>query len=103
MATRGINCRFGMKGNIAEADYDSSCNFIALFNGERRYIWIHPKNCLNIVCSRIVILAIGTLRWIGVNAPDLEAYPKIANENANEVVLQAGNMLYLSIILFRLI
>ena len=34
---RGINCRFGMKGVIAEAHYDSHNNFIALMGGQRRY------------------------------------------------------------------
>ena len=35
---RGINCRFGMKGVIAEAHYDSHNNFIALMGGQRRYV-----------------------------------------------------------------
>jgi len=33
---RGINCRFGMKGVIAEAHYDSHNNFISLMGGQRR-------------------------------------------------------------------
>ena len=36
---RGINCRFGMKGVIAEAHYDSHNNFIALMGGQRRYVY----------------------------------------------------------------
>ena len=43
--TRGINCRFGMNGNIAEAHFDGSRNFVMLFGGERRYILSHPQNC----------------------------------------------------------
>lgn len=92
--TRGINCRFGMKGNIAEAHYDSSRNFVALFGGERRYILSHPKNCPNLALypHRHPSGRHTALDW---SAPDLEAYPEFADAKANEVVLQAGDVLYL--------
>ena len=92
--TRGINCRFGMKGNIAEAHYDSSRNFVALFGGERRYILSHPKNCPNLALypHRHPSGRHTALDW---SAPDLDAYPEFASAEANEVVLQAGDVLYL--------
>lgn len=92
--TRGINCRFGMKGNIAEAHYDSSRNFVALFGGERRYILAHPKNCPNLALYPHNHPS-GRHTALDWSAPDLEAYPSFANAKANEVVLQAGDVLYL--------
>jgi len=92
--TRGINCRFGMKGNIAEAHYDSSRNFVALFGGERRYILSHPKNCKNLALYPFSHPS-GRHTALDWSAPDLEAHPEFADANANEVVLQAGDVLYL--------
>jgi len=42
---RGIHCRFGMAGVIAENHFDGSRNTIALMSGERRYILSSQKNC----------------------------------------------------------
>ena len=91
---RGINCRFGMRGNTAENHFDSSRNFIALFGGERRYILSHPDQCLNLALypkghpsSRH-----SAVDWAN---PDLGTYPEFANAKVNEVVMQAGDVLYL--------
>jgi len=92
--TRGINCRFGMKGNIAEAHYDSSRNFVALFGGERRYILSHPKNCRNLALYPFKHPS-GRHTALDWSAPDLDAHPEFADAKANEVVLQAGDVLYL--------
>jgi hypothetical protein len=32
----GINCRFGMRGVIAEAHYDGRRNFVAMIRGRKR-------------------------------------------------------------------
>lgn len=45
---RGINCRFGMRGVIAESHCDLSRNMLALLEGERRYIIGHPGQCDNL-------------------------------------------------------
>lgn len=42
---RGIHCRFGMRGDIAENHYDGGRNMIGLFGGKRRYILAHPDQC----------------------------------------------------------
>jgi len=42
---RGIHCRFGMQGVIAENHYDGSRNIIGVFGGRRRYILAHPNQC----------------------------------------------------------
>jgi len=106
----GIHCRFGMSGVISEAHYDGSRNMIALLSGERRYILSHPNQCQNLYLypkshpsSRH-----SEIDWSNVpnkkgNASTVSAeeasfherFPKFANATANEIVLQAGDVLYL--------
>jgi len=92
---RGINCRFGMKGVIAEAHFDSSRNFIVLMGGQRRYILAHPDQCTNMELypkdhpsgrhSRV--------NWSSRDLRDSDR--PFAHARVNEVVLQAGDILYL--------
>jgi hypothetical protein len=100
--TRGINCRFGMNGNIAEAHYDGSRNFVMLFGGERRYILSHPKNCdkLGLYKPPHPSSRHSALDW---SNPDLEQFPEFSEAKANEVVLQAGDVLYLPTYWFHFI
>lgn len=42
---KGIHCRFGMKGVIAENHFDGSRNSLVLLGGSRRYILAHPDQC----------------------------------------------------------
>lgn len=44
-ANKGIQCRFGMRGIISEAHYDSGRNMVAMLKGEKRYILNPPKAC----------------------------------------------------------
>lgn len=46
---KGIHCRFGMKGVIAENHFDGSRNMIVILGGERRYILSHPDQCENLM------------------------------------------------------
>jgi hypothetical protein len=46
---RGINCRFGMKGVIATAHYDSKTNYIEMVRGRKRYLLLNEVVCLDIV------------------------------------------------------
>jgi hypothetical protein len=100
--TKGINCRFGMNGNIAEAHFDSSNNFIMLFGGERRYILSHPKNCdkLGLYKHPHPSSRHSALDW---SNPDLDQFPEFSEAMANEVVLQAGDVLYLPTYWFHFI
>ena len=41
----GINCRFGMRGVVAEAHYDGQRNFVAMIRGRKRYILLPPREC----------------------------------------------------------
>ena len=42
---KGINCRFGSPGIIAQPHYDGGRNFVVTLNGTRRYIILPPKEC----------------------------------------------------------
>lgn len=44
-ANKGIQCRFGMRGVIAEAHYDSGRNMVAMLKGKKRYILTPPWSC----------------------------------------------------------
>lgn len=44
---RGIHCRFGMAGIIAENHYDGGRNFISMVRGKKRYILAPPSECPN--------------------------------------------------------
>ena len=106
---RGINCRFGMKGVIAESHYDSSSNFIALMGGQRRYILAHPDQCQHM---ELYPQAHPSGRHSAVNWSTVVQEVRHDNVNAdrpfakaqvNEVVLQAGDMLYLPTYWFHFI
>lgn len=47
-AYRGIHCRFGAAGIIAESHYDGHRNFIAMLRGHKRYILNPPDQCGNL-------------------------------------------------------
>jgi len=44
-ANKGIQCRFGMRGIIAESHYDCGRNMIAMIKGSKRYILNPPRAC----------------------------------------------------------
>mmetsp|Transcript_27199 Transcript_27199/g.79268 ORF Transcript_27199/g.79268 Transcript_27199/m.79268 type:complete len:434 (-) Transcript_27199:116-1417(-) len=44
-ANKGIQCRFGMKGVIAEAHYDAGKNMVAMLKGAKRYVLAAPTEC----------------------------------------------------------
>lgn len=100
---KGIHCRFGMKGVIAENHFDAGRNSIAVLGGRRRYILSHPRQCPN-----LALLPKGheSARHSAVDYanPDVEKYPEFANDAlANEVVLEAGQVLYLPTFWFHYI
>lgn len=51
---KGIQCRFGMRGVIAESHYDSGRNMIVMLRGQKRYILNPPAACkkLGIISER---------------------------------------------------
>jgi len=104
---RGINCRFGMKGIIAETHYDQSRNFIVVMGGQRRYILAHPQEC-----SKMALYPVNhpsgrhsAIDWISYteDADQKRRFPQFAKAQLSEVVLQAGDALYLPTFWFHFI
>jgi ribosomal protein L16 Arg81 hydroxylase len=91
---KGIHCRFGMKGVIAENHFDGSRNSIVVLGGERRYILSHPDQCelLQLFPKEHPSARHSAVDW---SDPDLEAFPDFQKAETNEVVMQAGDVLYL--------
>eukprot|EP00543_Licmophora_paradoxa_P006468 CAMPEP_0202455020 /NCGR_PEP_ID=MMETSP1360-20130828/12642_1 /ASSEMBLY_ACC=CAM_ASM_000848 /TAXON_ID=515479 /ORGANISM="Licmophora paradoxa, Strain CCMP2313" /LENGTH=323 /DNA_ID=CAMNT_0049074499 /DNA_START=23 /DNA_END=997 /DNA_ORIENTATION=+ len=91
---KGIHCRFGMKGVIAENHFDGSRNSIALLGGQRRYILSHPNQCpkLSLFPKEHPSARHSAVDW---SDPDLQSYPHFADARTNEVVLRPGEVLYL--------
>ena len=92
---RGINCRFGMRGVIAANHFDLSRNMIAVFGGERRYVLSNPSQC-----SKMALYPRGhpSLRHSSIdwsNPTEWDIHPEFKEALVNEVVLHAGDMLYL--------
>jgi hypothetical protein len=89
---RGIHCRFGMEGVIAECHYDSGRNFIALMRGMKRYILSPPTECDN-----LGLLKKGpSARHTFVDWGDVDAVKKhMTQSKAVEVIVQAGDSLYI--------
>ena len=99
---KGIHCRFGMKNVIAENHFDATRNAIVVLGGRRRYILSHPKQC-----EKLALLPLGhdSARHSAVDYadPDLERFPEFADAKANEVVLEAGQIMYLPTFWFHYI
>lgn len=90
---RGIQCRMGMEGLVAVDHCDADRNFIAVLGGERRYLLSHPKNCLPMSLYPMghPFERHSQVDW---SAPNVTEYPDFPKTNINEVVLQAGDILY---------
>jgi ribosomal protein L16 Arg81 hydroxylase len=91
---KGIHCRFGMKGVIAENHFDASRNAIVVLGGRRRYILSHPNQCENLA---LLPREHESARHSQVDYtnPDLEQFPEFGDAMGNEVVMEAGQVLYL--------
>ena len=91
---KGIHCRFGMKGVIAENHFDGSRNAIVVLGGSRRYILSHPNQC-----EHLALYPKGhpSARHSAVDwsHPNLDEFPQFKLARGNELVLTAGQVLYL--------
>jgi hypothetical protein len=90
-SNKGIQCRFGMRGVIAEAHYDNGKNMVAMIRGRKRYILTPPKSCskLNIHTdinhpsfrhSRIDWSSVEDIRRHQSNFDNVDAIDTIVNE-----------------------
>jgi hypothetical protein len=98
---RGVHCRFGMPGIIAESHFDSGRNFIFMTRGRKRYIMAPPEQC-----STQHLLTKGpserhsSLDW--TNPLDIEKLRR-ANSRAIDIVLEPGQALYIPSFWFHFI
>ena len=65
-----------------------------VLGGERRYLLAHPNQCESL-CLYPQGHPSARHSAVDWSDPDLETYPKFANAKINEIVLQAGDALYL--------
>mmetsp|Transcript_16172 Transcript_16172/g.30493 ORF Transcript_16172/g.30493 Transcript_16172/m.30493 type:complete len:616 (+) Transcript_16172:258-2105(+) len=91
---KGIHCRFGMKGVIAENHFDLSRNAITLLGGQRRYLLGDPSQCINM---NLLPRGHPSARHSAVDwsNPDLRDFPTFPKTHVNEIVMQPGDVLYL--------
>lgn len=100
---RGINCRFGMRGVIAANHFDMSRNFIIIFGGERRYILGHPSQCKNMALHPVGHPSLRHSKVDWNNPMDWDNNQEFKQALVNEVVLHAGDALYLPTAYFHYI
>ena len=91
---RGINCRFGARGIIAEAHWDGGRNFVAMLRGAKRYILVPPKHILDtyLIHRPHPQARHSEADWSRLN---LETYPNFMRAQAAQVVVRAGEILYI--------
>ena len=94
---RGIHCRFGMRDVVAEAHFDGSRNFIAMIGGLRRWILTHPNQCefMHMFPKQHPSGRHSAVDWSQPVNDTL--FPNFQKVQANEVIMQSGDMLYLPI------
>lgn len=101
-SSKALNCRFGMKGVMATNHFDGERNFVTVLSGERRYVLAHPEQCGN-----MALFPYGhpSARHSAVDwaHPDLDEFPAFEKARGNEVVLQAGDSLFLPSLWFHYI
>ena len=88
-----------MPGVIAEAHWDTGRNFVALVNGTRRYILAPPTQC-----EHLFIMPTGpSARHSSADWSSRDVIPTLRPAKALEVVMRAGDVLYLPAFWFHYI
>lgn len=94
-ANKGIQCRFGMRGIVAESHFDAGRNMVAMIKGSKRYILNPPRSC-----SKLAIISESkhpSYRHSVIDWSDLEQAKShgFDNVDAIETILKAGEVLYI--------
>ena len=97
---RGIQCRLGVPGIVAENHFDNENNYIVMMGGSRRYLLGHPKNCPNMYLheQKHPLERHTQIDWSRVTSDTQDLrnrFPNFHLTSINEVVLQPGDVLYL--------
>lgn len=94
-ANKGIQCRFGMRGVIAESHYDSGRNMVAMLQGAKRYILNPPW-----ACQKLAIIADkshpsyrhSVIDWSDMQQAKSNGFDKV---DAIDTIVRRGEVLYL--------
>lgn len=95
VANKGIQCRFGMRGVIAEAHYDSGRNMVAVLKGAKRYILNPPHECKKlglITDQRHPSYRHSAIDWSDISQATSNNF---ANVNAIDTIVRSGEVLYI--------
>lgn len=91
---KGIQCRFGMRGIIAEGHYDGGRNNVAMLKGTKRYILTPPTECdyLDLIKDR----KHPSYRHSQIDWSDPKvAKSKLSGAKAIDTIVREGEMLYI--------
>jgi len=94
-ANKGIQCRFGMRGIIAESHYDTGRNMVAMLKGNKRYILNPPKACdkLGIITDRKhPSFRHSVLDWSDERQAEASGF---ADVQAIDTIVRTGEVLYI--------
>lgn len=94
-ANKGIQCRFGMRGVIAESHYDSGRNMVAMLKGAKRYILNPPWACkkLGIINDKKhPSYRHSVFDWSDISQARSRGFAKV---DAIDTVLRTGQVLYI--------
>lgn len=94
-ANKGIQCRFGMRGVIAESHYDSGRNMVAMLKGAKRYVLNPPWACkqLGIINDKHhPSYRHSVIDWSDMTQARSRGFAKV---DAIDTVLRLGQVLYI--------
>jgi hypothetical protein len=94
-SNKGIQCRFGMRGIIAEAHYDSGRNMVAMLKGAKRYILNPPKECkkLGIISDlKHPSYRHSVIDWSDISQATSRGF---ASVDAIDTIVREGEVLYI--------
>ncbi len=89
-----IECRVGTRGIVVEGHYDGLCNMAGVVSGTRRWILAQPRHCHH-AYLRPFKDASGRQSKVDWARPDLDKYPDFKEMRAHELILAAGEVLYI--------
>ena len=94
-ANKGIQCRFGMRGIIAEAHFDSGRNMVAMLKGAKRYILNPPSACkqLGIISdTKHPSYRHSVIDWSDIQQAESRGFAKV---QGIDTVVRMGEVLYI--------
>ena len=92
---KGIQCRFGMRGVIAESHYDGGRNMVAMVKGSKRYILTPPRTCkqLDIISNKKhPSYRHSVIDWSDIDQVKSRGFDTV---DAIETIVKQGEILYI--------